>query len=297
MKTSSAIISVVLKDRLLFRLTYKIIKILRIMEKNIRQKRADETIIRLQNSLVPIVNELWQEKKICFNSVPAMGSAGGNNWKPVENIEGQYLYAYYKKDSDWFVKTSKQVADDYQKVIEIYRENNSQNFQNLLEDGKRWIFAKLLMWGGSIVEEGLIEHGEIISLTQDFERIIESKKGNFFGYFHGNTIGDHIHVGKDKALYLLGMRIVPRPGKNYYDFLRALDWIFLKAKGEKENSERIMKWMKQYLPDEDWEEVKLVFALRCIGILGWDMLHRGNYGKGNFEEKKKYLLKFIRREY
>lgn len=55
--------------------------------------------------------------------------------------------------------------------------------------------------------------------------------------------------------------------------------------------------MKKYLGQHNWEEVKLVFALRCIGILGWDMLHRGDFGKGDVEKKKEVLLKFIRREY
>jgi hypothetical protein len=56
--------------------------------------------------------------------------------------------------------------------------------------------------------------------------------------------------------------------------------------------------MKQYLANFSEMEIKLVFAFRNIGILGWDMIHcKAEDGKENFERKKQLALKFIRREY
>lgn len=291
------IIILALKNAVLFKLTWKIIKRVKTMEQNIRQKKANETIVALQADLVPLVNELYEKGEICFRTVPAVGSESGDYWVPGKDIKGRYIHTYFEENPEWVIETSKRVADDYQKVITAYQQRKRGGFQNLLENGKKWIFGKLLMWGGSIVEEGLLDHSEITRLTKEFQDVINEKGEKFFGYFHGNTIGDHIYIGEDKTFYLLGMRIVPRPGDSYYDFLRALDWLFLKASGEEENFKRIVGWMKQYLASYDREEVKLVFALRCIGILGWDMLHRGDFGKGDAEKKKEFLLKFIKREY
>jgi|GEM_PF-3149723 hypothetical protein len=286
-----------LKNGFLFKLIHKAISFAKKMEENIRQKRANETIVHLQNELIPLVTEMRNNNQISFTTVQAVGAPGGNYWEPVKNIKGDYICKTFNANPDWTMETSKKIADDYQKVIAEYFKRSPERTGNRLEDGKNWVFGNLLKWGGSIVEEGLMSHQEITELANAFEEAIEQKGENFFGYFHGNIIGDHIYVGENRTFYLLGVRIVPRPGKEYYDFLRALDWLILKTDNQVTDFNRIVAWMRRYLGQYDWEEIKLVFALRCIGILGWDILHRGDFGKGDTEAKKNILLKFIRREY
>jgi hypothetical protein len=46
----------------------------------------------------------------------------------------------------------------------------------------------------------------------------------------------------------------------------------------------IVGWMKNILANMIGRK-ELVFAC-CIGILGWDMLHRGDFGKGYRKEKR-----------
>lgn len=134
-------------------------------------------------------------------------------------------------------------------------------------------------------------------LKEDFENLIAKKRDDTFGLVHGNVIGDHIFITENKTPYLLGMRIVPKIGKGYYDFLRSLDWIFLKSESNEKNFDFVISQMKEKTSDFDWEEVRLVFALRCLGVLGWDVVNRGDYGEGDKSEKMKFLLKFIRRNY
>lgn len=271
-------------------------KILKRMEKIIKQKQTDKDLIQLQNDLILLVEKMYENKKICFTSVPYEEVFGGNYWQPVEEIKGDYIFKYLDTNPDWVVEISKKIADDYQKVALEYMHSSEQD-DNLLEEGKSWLFDSLSKWSRTIVEKGWISHQEVADLAGAFEEVIRKRGEDFFGYAHGNIIGDHIYVGEDKTLYLFGIRVVPRPGRGYYDFLRALDWILLKVDSKKINFNCIVGWMKQYLSACEWEEIKLVFALRCIGILGWDMLHRGDYGKGDFEIKKNFLLKFIKREY
>lgn len=271
------------------------------MEMSIKREEANEEIMELQPVLVPLIHgmrrEIRPEGRICFTTDYAKSSPDGNSWILKKAVPGRDLKNYFDSNPEWVVETSKKIVDDYQKVIARYFEQNPTERGNLLEDGRKWLFGNLLKWSGPIVEEGLISHLEIRELLDDFESLVRGKGEDLFGYAHGNVIGDHIYVGENKTLYLLGMRIVPRPGKGYYDFLRALDWLFLKMPNEEENFKRIVGWMKKYIAEYNWEEVQFVFALRCVGILGWDMLHRGDFGEGNIQKKKEFLLRFIRREY
>jgi len=157
-------------------------------------------------------------------------------------------------------------------------------------------FSRLNIWSKPVVDAGLIDFSFVQQLKKEFLKVIAKKGENFFGWFHGNIIGDHIIVS-DKDIYLLDLNSVPRIGKGYYDFLRALNFMFLKVENEKQMVASILKWKKQYLSEFDEDEVKLVFAFKNIGILGWDILyHNVEYVKGSFEAKKRLALRFIRQE-
>lgn len=217
------------------------------------------------------------------------------NWILLEEVEGQFLNDFYDKKPDWCVEVSKKIADSYQLVVqEIQKE---QNLGNLLADGQEWLFSRLNLWSKPIVDAELINFSLVQQLKKEFEEVIARKGEDFFSWVHGNIIGDHIIVsGED--IYLLDLNAVPRAGKGYHDFLRALDFMFLKAENEEQTFASIPKWMNQYLSEFDETEVKLVFAFRNIGILGWDILHhKVEYIKGNLETKKRLALKFIKREY
>ncbi|MEA1925755.1 MAG: hypothetical protein U9M90_00715 [Patescibacteria group bacterium] len=233
------------------------------------------------------------ESQLCFK-VPTIIKQG-EDWILLEDIQGQSLNELIDRKPQWCAEVSKKITDDYQKVTAKILE--TENPGNLFEDGKRWIFSRLLLWGGSIINAGLMEYQEIKDIADEFERIIKQKGEDLFGWFHGNIIGDHVIVSGDD-IYLLDLHIVPRAGKNYYDFLRALDFMFLKSSKEEEMFNLIPQWVQKYLPQEDHEEVKLVLASRFIGILGWDILfHKVEYTEGSLEKKKELAMKFIKKEY
>jgi len=245
-----------------------------------------------QIKLMQIAKEI--ESELCFK-VPAI-TKEGTGWILMEEIGGKFLNDYYDSQPDWTVKISKKISDDYQKVLAEFLKGESAG--NLLEDGKRWLFSRLCMWSGPIIEKGFIEFQQVKKLQEKFEKAIQEKEEKFFGWFHGNIIGDHIKVSDNGDIYLLDLHIVPRAGRNYHDFLRALNFMFLKSKDNQKIFKSIPRWIKEYLSDENWDEIKLVFALRNIGILGWDTLFRKvEYTHENMEEKKQLMLKFIRREY
>lgn len=233
------------------------------------------------------------EDKLSFK-VPALVKQG-EDWILLEEIGGKSLNDFYGEKPEWCVSVSKNMADDYQSVIQEIQK--TQSLGSLLEEGQKWLLSRINLWSKPIVDAGLIDFSLVQQLKKEFENAVAQKGENFFGWAHGNIIGDHIIVsGKDN--YLLDLNAVPRAGKGYHDFLRALDFMFLKTENEEQVFASISKWMKQYLSEFDEAEVRLVFAFRNIGILGWDILHHGaEYTHGNLEKKKQLILNFIRRKY
>ena len=219
----------------------------------------------------------------------------GEGWFLMEEVAGHPLSDFYGKRPGWSVEMSKIVADDYQWVIA--EALKSQSLGDLLADGQKWLFSRLGLWSRPIIDAGLIDFSLVQKIEREFREAIARKGEAFFGWSHGNIIGDHVFVsGKD--LYLLDLNAVPRAGRGYHDFLRALDFLFLKSSNEAELFKSILAWIRQYLSEFDENEVKLVLAFRCIGILGWDILEKKvEYLVGDAERKKQFALRFIKREW
>lgn len=234
------------------------------------------------------------EGKLSFK-VPALARQG-EGWMLLEEVQGKLLNEYFSDKPDWCVEVSKKIADDYQLVMQEIQKN--QNLGNLLSDGQEWLFSRLNLWGKPIVDAGMIDFPSIQTLKREFEQMISRKGKEFFGWAHGNIIGDHLIVSKRGEIYLLDLNAVPRAGRGYHDFLRALDFMFLKSADEEKVFASTPGWIRQHLSGFDEEEVRLVFAFRNIGILGWDILHeKVEYAEGDLERKKQLALKFIKREY
>ena len=285
-----------------------------LLENNLRMVKAEffrqkKTIARVKDTkgnhfvlktgrIEPFQIQLLQtaksiEDEMSFK-VPALVKQG-KGWILLQEIEGKPLNDFYGEKPDWCVDVSKKIANDYQLVIQEIQKK--QSLGNIIADGQKWLLSRLNMWSKPIVDAGLIDFSLVQQLKKEFENSVAQKGENFFGWAHGNIIGDHIIVSGE-GNYLLDLNAVPRAGKGYYDFLRALDFMFLKTPDDENVFASIPKWIRQYLSKFDQAEVKLVFAFRNIGILGWDILHhKVEYTQGDLEKKKQLILKFIKREY
>lgn len=273
--------------------------VFRFMEGIFRKNMQDSEIHDLQLKLVSLARELYGIGEISFTSAEYIGAPDGNSWIPKEGRGWQALIECFADDPEFFVRISREISQGYQIVVSRYGLEYPDFSHDIFAEGRQWVFGSLLKWSGPIVEKGLLEYRDIAKIARDFERVMKESGYGFFEFAHGNVIGDHVYLSANKLPHLFGLRIVVRSGRGYYDFLRALDWLILKTDNEIADFHKIVSWMKQYLDLErfDWEEVKLVFALRCIGILGWDMLHRGDRGVGDTKKKIEILLRLIRREY
>ncbi len=265
----------------------------------VRNKNGKSLILKTsgievhQEELLKIAKSM--ENELCF-SVPEF-VASGEGWILMEDvgINGAYLLDIYDKDPKIAVDVTAKISEDYKKVVNKFLENRSPG--NLLEDGKKWLFSRLLLWSSSLVEAEMISFEDVKKFGERFESIVDKKGESFFGWVHGNIMGDHIII-RDSRPYLLDLSIVPRAGREYYDFLRALDFMFLKSERFEKLFPVIVKSIKEFSKnnDLDFEEMKLVFAFRNIGILGWDVLYSGD-PMGDNKRKQRLMLKFIKQEY
>jgi len=247
-------------------------------------------IDKYQIELFKLAKEI--EKRLFFH-VPSI-TKNEVDWFIMEEIKGKFLNDLYDQDPDKCVKICKKISDNYQILLDEFRKRNK--IKKSLRSCERWLFSTLNLWSKPIIDAGLIDLSLVQKIESDFREIIARKGIGFFDWVHGNIIGDHIIIDPNGDFYLLDLAMNLRPGNGYYDFLRSLDFMLLKANGNL--SGNIERWMKEYLSDFNEEEVKLVFAFQCIGILGWDILHHNvEYVAGNKKEKIQSFLKFIRREY
>jgi len=259
----------------------------------VKNEKGEKLILKTER-LEPFQAKLFQitkemENELCFR-VPAIKSEG-KDYFVMEEIGGKSLNEFVEDNPESVLNISKDIADDYQKVLaKLLKE---EVVEDLLSKGKSWTLGSILTWSGPIVEAGLLEYSDIKKVANEMERTINEKGEDFLGWAHGNIISDHIIV-KDNDFYLLDLAIKPRVGRGYYDWLRALDFAFLKTKNTTEFARKIPQWLDKYLPNENRQEVNLVLANRLLGILGWDILyHKVEYVVGDLEIKKREILKII----
>ncbi|PID51698.1 MAG: hypothetical protein CR954_00460 [Candidatus Moraniibacteriota bacterium] len=233
------------------------------------------------------------EDQLCFR-VPEILDHG-DGWFLMEEVEGKELNDFYDEKADWALDVSLDIAGDYTLVTEQLC--RTYRLEKSLPQMEKWLYGAISHWSKPILDAKLIDFSEIQRIKTDFERIIDKKQGDFFGWVHGNIIGDHILINDNKP-YLLDLSMGNRPGVGYYDFLRSLDFYFLKAGNTDLAYHNILDRLDGVCDQFHEEEVRLVFALRNLGILGHDMLrHNVSYLGGDFERKRDLALTFIRRQY
>ncbi len=209
----------------------------------------------------------------------------GDGWYVMEDIDGVLLNALYDTEPERCIAITKQISDDYQKIIAQLQ--NDYHLDGIYDGVAQWHMAHLAQWGASLVDADIVDARTLQKITDSFHALIAQRGNDLWGLAHGNIIGDHIIVAQGAVPYLLDLAVVPRCGNGYYDFLRALDFFFLRSSLDVECiMENIMRWMHMYVQGHEVEEVQNVFAFRMIGVAGWDIVHCKTHSvKGNRAEK------------
>jgi len=259
----------------------------------VTDQKGNSLILKIKNigkhevALMELAKDI--EAQLSFK-VPSIIKKG-KDFYLAEFIEGDHLNSIIDSDPQKYIDIVHNISQDYQNLTDKFI--LTENLTDVIDEGKKWKEDKLNEWTKPIIEAGLTTEEKITELKSRFKKLKEKAESEFFGFSHGNIIGDHIILSGDD-IYLLDMHIAYRAGKGYLDFLRALDFMFLRAQDADAAYQLIVKTIDEQLSSIPTEHLRLALAFRAIGLLGCDIIKNNSPAcLGDKEKKKQYLADFI----
>lgn len=216
----------------------------------------------------------------------------------LEYIEGQELKQLYRTDFAHAITISKGICSDYQTFVAESQIDGTLPPNVDTEQAYGWMGRVFYTWIEQIMERDLLGRSEAFQLAETLFKIARKEPKSFFGFVHGNIHGEHVILDRYQQPYLLDLTAEPRPGAAFYDILRALDFALLEHPDPQAALPLIVKELKLLKAQHDPAAVQAVWSLRCIGLLGVDMLN--NQEKANatdYPVREKIALAMIRGEY
>lgn len=216
----------------------------------------------------------------------------------LEYIEGQELKELYRTDLARTISISKAVCTDYQNFVQECQKDHTLPSHIDTEQAYGWMGRVFHAWIEKIMAKGLLSPTEAFQLSNTLFALARQDPQKFFGFVHGNIHGEHIILDRQQQPHLLDLTVEPRPGAAFYDVLRALDFALLEHPDPEAALPLIIKELKLLKTQHGEAAVQAVWALRCIGLLGVDILN--NPPKANatdYPVREKIALAMIRGEY
>ncbi len=216
----------------------------------------------------------------------------------LEYLEGTELKELYRTDFARAIAISKSVCADYQSFVQDCQKDGTLPPHIDIDNAYGWMGRVFHKWIKKILEKKLLTDTEAFQLSNALFTLAGKDPNTFFGLTHANIHGEHIILDHNQQPYLLDLTVEPRPGAAFYDVLRALDFALLEHPDPQAALPSIVKELKLLKGLHDPAAVQAVWALRCIGLLGVDILE--NPQKTNAEDypiREKIALAMIRGEY
>jgi hypothetical protein len=171
---------------------------------------------------------------------------------------------------------------------------------DLCQFGKEWVVGKTMnvakKWSEPIREHKYITEEEQQKFITALTQIVESGGEDFFGWFHGNIIGDHVIVRDDQKPCVLDAAIIPRPGRNCYELLRSVDFLFLTTSDPQSVIDKIPGWKERYFSHVSEKEWNVTLTLRFVGMLVMDIITLHSQWAEDAKEKKIQLAQQLLKE-
>lgn len=216
----------------------------------------------------------------------------------LEYVEGQELKTLYATDLPKALAISRAICDDYQELIRTGQAAGTLPQHVDIGYASRWLGRVFQSWIERIIQKDLLTTQEALALFNELFQLAIKNPQQFFGFTHGNIHGEHVILDHQERPHLLDLTIEPRPGAAIYDRLRVLDFILLEHPKPEEARpviiEELREIKKQYNPDI----VEAVWSLRCIGLLGADILGNEKRMKDpQYAIRERIALAMIRHQY
>ncbi len=216
----------------------------------------------------------------------------------LEYIEGQELKEFYRDRLSEALTISEGICNDYQTFIKQCQTTGIIPSKPNIEVAYGWLGRMFHRWVRRIIEKKLLTKSEAFKIISTLFALADQNPDQFFGYNHGNIHGEHVIVTPQAEPYLLDLTIEPRPGTAFYDHLRVLDFILLEHPDPNHALPEIVTRLKALKDQHDPVAVQAVWAFRCIGLLGADILgNTKRVAAPEYPVREQIALAMIRSQY
>lgn len=216
----------------------------------------------------------------------------------LEYIEGQELKTLYRDRLAEALAISEGICNDYQAFIKQCQAVGIIPSKPNTEVAYGWLGRMFHRWVRLIIEKKLLTKKEAFEIMSTLFALAEQDPEQFFGYNHGNIHGEHIIISPQATPYLLDLTIEPRPGTSFYDHLRVLDFALLEHPDPSSALPEIVTKLKNLKNQHNPIAVQAVWAFRCIGLLGADILGNSKrVAAPEYPVREQIALAMIRNQY
>lgn len=213
----------------------------------------------------------------------------------VEGVELKELYADRLVEA---LTISEFICNKYRELIKECQAKGTIPKAPDMEVAYGWMARMFHRWIRRIMERKLLTESEAYRIITTLFAVAEPDPQKFFDYNHGNIHGEHVIITPQGTPYLLDLTAEPRPGSAFYDHLRVLDFVLLEHPAPHQALPEIIARVQELKQRYDPIAVQAVWAFRCIGLLGADIL--GSEKRTNapdYSVREQIALAMIRGQY
>ncbi len=216
----------------------------------------------------------------------------------LEYIEGIELKEFYRDRLAEALTISEAICNDYLTFIKECQAAEIIPSKPNTEVAYGWLGRMFHRWVQRIIDRKLLTESEALGIISTLFALADQDPEHFFGYNHGNIHGEHVIIAPNGAPYLLDLTIEPRPGTAFYDHLRVLDFALLAHPDPESALPEIVARLKKLKTQHNPTAVQAVWAFRCIGLLGADILGNNTRAtSSDYPVREEIALAMIRNQY
>lgn len=218
-------------------------------------------------------------------------------WIIIEDIKGSKEAELVDTDAQFCIDKNWDMAQGYQKLLALYQSRYPDRVD--IAQVETWLFDRLGKWSQQIITKGWLKPAEIEAIKEEWRQLFAQNGTDLIATVHGNIHGDHIIFPTREMGVVVDPEVMFRPGRGeYYDWLRSLDWMILKAREPKKMLDLVLANIRLRLPHIAEAELRAFLAVRAIGCLGADILsNMDTPPQGAESERVECFLHLIRGEY
>lgn len=215
--------------------------------------RAAATVDKLSFDVPAIIHEgiIREETRYCvkeFVNLPAVAE--------ISRLPG---------GNEEMLQVQRAVAQGYQYVLQTYGPTLQVTPQQAMAEMGRFLLA-ITSWEAKLVRTNPASAKAFRQIMQDILKLYRKRGFDLMGFAHGDIHGEHVLYRLGARPSLLDFNAQVRPGKGFYDEVRALDSSIAHSFSPDRLSDVLESFIKDLETRFDPELVRPIIRARILGI-------------------------------